>query len=156
MGNVRPLRTSQTLVRCLAGAGWCLDSQEMGLGRILSWSIYDPFHSPGEPMGSTANKFRRARTIGGPLSPRPRKAQKESPKQEVNSSRPPGSRGGGKGSCRVHRPYREGCPRRETGQVQPTPRRVVREWSGRLEEWQGDRFVLEEERCNDRWPRRQH
>jgi len=58
MGNVRSLRTSQTFVRCLAGAGWCLDSQEMGFGRIRSWPIHNPFHSPREPVGSTANKFR--------------------------------------------------------------------------------------------------
>jgi hypothetical protein len=69
MGYTRPLRKSQTFVRCLAGAGRCLDSQEMGLGRICSWPVHNSFHPPGEPMGSTANKCRRARTIGSALPP---------------------------------------------------------------------------------------
>ena len=56
--NTRSLRTSQTFVGRLASAGWCLDSQEMGLGRILPWPVHDPFHSPGEPMGSATSKWR--------------------------------------------------------------------------------------------------
>jgi glycerol-3-phosphate O-acyltransferase/dihydroxyacetone phosphate acyltransferase len=58
MGRPRPLRTGQTFVRRLAGAGRCLDSQEVGPGCIRSWPVHNPFHPPREPMGSTASKFR--------------------------------------------------------------------------------------------------
>lgn len=58
MGKTRSLRKSQTFVRCLASAGRCLDSQEMGFSRIRSWPVHDPLHPPREPMDPTTSKWR--------------------------------------------------------------------------------------------------